>query len=369
MNRASAMIGSFYFFYFSVIGISVVFFPKLLFDHGYTPHQIGIIYAILPLVRFLSPFIFSRWLPMTSTIYKIALILTFIGTLAMALSIQSYLLLLGTTFLWSIAWTIMLPYVDAKALDTMSKQTYGRVRLFGSLGFISTTLLIGFITQSTFFELSLLVICAFFTALFGYALLDDHDKKTDALQTHVTHIAILTHWPFWLSMFLMQIAFAAYYNFFTIFASQHHYGNDLISSFWTIGVIAEILMLYFQGRFFHFSLQKLILAATLLTALRWMVVDLFIDNFILMIIVQTLHSVSFALYHTATIAYLFEIYPQKRVAQQFYYGISFGLGGFLGALLFGKIYGEHIFMVAGIMTLAASIIFWFGEHHIRQRSL
>lgn len=351
-------IALFYFFYFAFIGINVVFMPKLFFDLGYTPAQIGVIYAILPLVRFATPLILTRIIPLTSAVYRQALVLTVISTLAMALSIRLYPLLLVATAVWSVAWSITLPFVDAKALSVMSKQTYGRVRLFGSLGFIATTLLIGMIVQSLVFELTLLVLCAVMTALFGWLLLDEHDHETDRRQkeerTHAIDLA--RHWPFWTSMFLMQVAFGAYYNFFTIFASQHGYAATTISYMWTFGVMCEIAMLYFQGPLFRFSLLSLIMVSTVLTALRWIVIAIVPDNMTLMILAQGLHSVGFALYHTATISYLFELYPDRRVAQQFYYGISFGLGGFLGALLFGWLYGPWVFVYAGLTTLAAAAV-------------
>jgi PPP family 3-phenylpropionic acid transporter len=66
-----------------------------------------------------------------------------------------------------------------------------------------------------------------------------------------------------------------------------------------------------------------------------------------------MHAVSFALYHTAAITYVFSLYCQKRLAQQFFLGISFGLGGSFGALLAGYIYGEYLFLVEALITLSA----------------
>jgi len=41
----------------------------------------------------------------------------------------------------------------------------------------------------------------------------------------------------------------------------------------------------------------------------------------------------------------------KKLAAQFYYGISFGLGGFVGALLAGYFYGEYLYLYASFVTL------------------
>ena len=85
---------------------------------------------------------------------------------------------------------------------------------------------------------------------------------------------------------------------------------------------------------------------------------LFPDSVILTFASQSLHAVSFALYHTAAITYIFSLYTQKRLAQQFFLGIAFGLGGAVGALLSGKIYGEYLFLIeAGITFIAFVVLF------------
>ena len=51
-----------------------------------------------------------------------------------------------------------------------------------------------------------------------------------------------------------------------------------------------------------------------------------------------MHAVSFALFHTAAISHLYALYAQKKLAQQFFFGISYGLGGFIGAVGSGYLY-------------------------------
>jgi PPP family 3-phenylpropionic acid transporter len=76
---------------------------------------------------------------------------------------------------------------------------------------------------------------------------------------------------------------------------------------------------------------------------------------------QSFHAVSFALYHTAAISYVFSLYPQKRLAQQFFLGIAFGLGGAVGALLAGKLYGEYLFLYESLVTLGAFVMMIIHE--------
>jgi PPP family 3-phenylpropionic acid transporter len=69
-----------------------------------------------------------------------------------------------------------------------------------------------------------------------------------------------------------------------------------------------------------------------------------------------MHAISFALYHTAAITYVFSLYTQKKLAQQFFLGIAFGLGGSVGAILSGQMYGEYLFLVESIITFMAFLV-------------
>ncbi|MGB3962598.1 MAG: MFS transporter, partial [Sulfurimonas sp.] len=45
------LLAVFYFFYFGIVGIYIIFMPKVLMMVGYSGSEIGIIFAAAPLVR------------------------------------------------------------------------------------------------------------------------------------------------------------------------------------------------------------------------------------------------------------------------------------------------------------------------------
>ena len=53
---------------------------------------------------------------------------------------------------------------------------------------------------------------------------------------------------------------------------------------------------------------------------------------------------SFTFYHSSVIIYLYTLYENKKLAQQFMYGVAYGFGGFIGALIAGAVYGEFLFL-------------------------
>jgi len=115
-------------------------------------------------------------------------------------------------------------------------------------------------------------------------------------------------------------------------------------------------MLYFQGPLLSRNLFAIIEITIVLTVLRWILFWLFPDNLTIAFIAQSLHAFGFALYHTASITLLHTLYHQKILAQQFFLGISYGLGGFIGSIVAGWAYGEDLFFVEALIATTAFLV-------------
>ena len=360
LSPFSTLLGAYYFFYFALVGIYVIFMPKVLLELGYSTFEVGIIYAAAPFMRFLLPFVFRHWVMLTPKVYLLALILTFVGTLIFLSTIQDFWLYLFANLLFGAAMGVSLPYVETIALGTLSKSHYGKVRLWGSLGFIGIALWLGKILSSSHEALYYLSAMALLTLLFG-AFLAHYDKGFHTSAQDDASFSLSRYWAFWLSIFLMQVGFGGFYNFFTIYETSHGISLEMTSWMWSFGVICEIFMLYFQGPLLQKNLLNILLFATLVTAFRWLLLYLYPDSIGITFASQSLHAISFALYHTAAITYVFGLYTQKKLAQQFFLGIAFGLGGSVGAVLSGQVYGEYLFLVEAIITFMSFIVLFIHQ--------
>jgi len=354
-------LGAYYFFYFALVGVYIIFMPKVLLQLGYSAVEVGIIYAAAPFMRFLLPFIFRDYISLTARVYLLSLLFTFMGTLLFLISFESFWVYLFANLLFGAAAGISLPYVETIALASLSKSNYGKVRLWGSLGFMGIALLLGKILSSPYQALYYLNTMAFLTFIFGFILIKYDRTHHESPQDDI-RFSLLKYWAFWLSVFLMQVGFGGFYNFFTIYELSQGISLEMISWMWSFGVICEIVMLYFQGSLLQRNLLNILQFATLITAFRWMILYLFPDSAPLTFASQALHAVSFALYHTAAITYVFSLYSQKKLAQQFFLGISFGLGASVGAILSGQIYGENMFLIEAIITFMAFLVFFMHKH-------
>ena len=356
----SPLLGAYYFFYFALVGVYVIFMPKVLIELGYSTVEVGIVYAAAPFMRFLLPFVFKHYIDLSPKVYLLSLLLCFIGTLLFLRTVQSFEFYLFANLLFGASMGISLPYVETIALASLPKNRYGKVRLWGSLGFMGIALWLGKILAAPYDALYYLSTMALLTLIFG-AILVKYDTTEHSSAKDDASFSLMKYWAFWLSVFLMQVGFGGFYNFFTIYETAHGVSLEITSWMWSFGVICEIVMLYFQGPLLQRNLLNILKFATLVTALRWIILYLFPDSLTLTFASQSLHAVSFALYHTAAITYVFSLYTQKKLAQQFFLGIAFGLGGSVGAVLSGQIYGENMFLIEAIITFISFMVLWLHQ--------
>ncbi len=356
--RLFSLISAFYFFFFAIIGVYVIYLPKVLDTFGYNALEIGVIFAISPLMRFLTPFLFMRHFTLNATIYRAALLLALFGGVLAFVTIENFWLFIIPNLLLGISFALSLPFVETIALQHIGKERYGRTRLFGSIGFILIALVLGRYMDHPKAALWFLLASILFTLLSGWPI---GQMEAQRKESSKEPISILAHWPLWANLFLMQVSFGPFYNFFTIYEKEHGLDYTTISYLWTFGVVAEIVMLYFQGPLLRHNLLKLLQLCSALTIVRWLLIHLFPTDVFILYLAQSFHAFSFALYYTAAISYLFMIYPNKTLAQQFFGGVSFGLGGMVGSFLAGLFYGEYLYLYAASVAFMATVVLFIRK--------
>jgi len=346
-------LSAFYFFYFAAVGVYIIFLPKVLNDIGYSAKDIGYVLALAPLMRFLTPFLFLKYINLNETIFKLTLLGAIISSAYFYLSIDSFYLFMFNNALLGICLSVLLPYIEVIAINNLGKEKYGKSRLFGSIGFMVIGLILAKFLSDPYRALDFYLATTIFTAIFSYTLIK-HDVEHKACKDDES-FSLVKYWPFWLSLFLMQVSFGSFYNFFTIYETAHGISLETTSYLWSFGVICEIAMLYFQAPILKYNLIKIIKFSILITAFRWLLLYLYPDNLYISYFTQSIHAFSFGLYHSAVIIYLYKIYSNKKLAQQFMLGVAYGLGGFIGSLIAGYTYGEYLFLYSAIISIFAFI--------------
>lgn len=351
------LLSTFYFFYFAIIGVYIIFMPKVLEMSGYSASEIGIIFAAGPLVRFIMPFAFTRGLKIDTKSFNAALVIMLASSLFFYFSLDSFYKLIIANIGLGIGLSLVLPYIEVISLSTIGKERYGKIRLFGSVGFVLVALVLVKFLSSADVALNYLLICTFSTAAVAFVIVRNSHAKTKSEEKVENDISLLRDWRLWLGLTLMQVSFGAFYNFFTIYETNYGVSLDMTIYLWTFGVLAEIVMLFYQGRFLRNNLLLILQITTFATAIRWFLLFLYPQNLAVLFFSQSLHALSFALFHSAAISYLFHVYKHKALAQQFFSGVTYGLGGFSGAVLAGyiyELYPRELFLSSALIALLAS---------------
>jgi len=351
----SILLSTFYFFYFSIVGVYIIFLPKVLSTIGYSATEIGVVFAAGPMVRFLLPFAFIKGLQLNIKIFNIALLFMLFSSISFYFTNTNFISLLLSNIALGIGLSIVLPYIEVIALEEIGKQKYGKVRLFGSIGFILVALVLVKYLNSSDIAFIFLMSLAFFTSIFAFSIAKtSHHIQTKKEEIPTNDIDILKDWKLWLGLTLMQVSFGSFYNFFTIYETDFGISLDTTIYLWSFGVLAEIIMLYFQGKLLSKNLLSILQFSLFLTTIRWFLVFLYPQNLSILFFSQAIHAFSFALFHSSAIVYLFGLYKHRSLAQQFFLGITYGFGGFLGALLAGYVYEhtpEYLFLSSSFLTL------------------
>jgi len=356
-------LSAFYLFYFAAVGVYVIFFPKALQMVGYSSLQIGILLSASPLMRFFAPFLFLRHLKLDDRTFLGALTLMSLAVVLFYPTLPYFWALLTVNLLFGAAMSVTLPFIETRALETLDRRTYGRARLFGSIGFIAIALWLGKMLQTPYDAIYYLIGTILVTALFGTAIVfADHAHAHADAPSKEKDFDLLTHWPLWTAFLLMQVSFGGFYNFFTIYETAHGITLETTSWLWSFGVVCEIAMFYFQGPLLQKNLLTILKVTIFVTAVRWLLLWKFPDSLAITFATQSLHALSFALYHTTAITLLHALYRRKALAQQFFLGISYGLGGFAGAIVAGQIYGDNLFLIESLIALAGFFILFFEKN-------
>ena len=357
------LLALFYFFYFGVVGVYIIFMPKVLVNFGYSAEDIGIVFAAMPLVRFILPMLFIKGLELNIKMFNFALLVLVVSAISFYFSIYDFYPLLLSNIGLGIGLSLIMPYVEVISLKNMGKERYGKIRLFGSLGFMLVALVLVRLLSDEKMALNFLLILTLITAVVAFFVASLFDKKEPTKKEKIaSDINLLADYKLWVGLTLMQVSFGAFYNFFTIYETAHAISMATTIYLWSFGVLAEIVMLYSQGSLLKTNLLLLLQVTTFLTAFRWFLVYLFPENLYILYFSQSLHAFSFALFHSAAIAYLYEIYKHKALAQQFFSGITYGLGGLSGALLSGFIYErypEYLFLSSAFIAFGAFLFIHF----------
>jgi PPP family 3-phenylpropionic acid transporter len=361
-----------YFTYFGVLGIFVPYFGLFLDGRGLSSADIGLLLAIVTASRIVGPTVWALIAERSGkplTVMRLGALLAAIGWLSSFADYGFWPLLLGFA-LFSFFWTAILPQLEVATFAFVNDDTraYSRIRTAGSVGYIVLVMLGGWLFErygSEFLPLSaLLFLVLLLTSLF---LLPKVSVNAELSSEPVRFSKLIKNsvlLRFMLAALLLQMSFAPFYGFFTLYSRDLGYSGTQTGLFIGLAVAAEIAAFYFAGNLMRNRSYRVLLSVCYgLTVLRWSLLATVADNVWLLCFSMLLHAGSFAIAHSCAMQFIQQFFPKKLRSrgQALYAGVIFGGGGAIGAYFSGLIWqngrgASLAFMIAAMLALAATLL-------------
>lgn len=358
-------IAGYYFFYFAFVGAFTPYFALYLQSGGMPASQIGLLMSMMPLMRLIGPYgwgsLADTRLSRGSTVRLTTSACLAIFTLLFW--VHGFNALVPSLALLAFFWSASLPLVETLTFEHLKEkpQHYGRIRMWGSIGFIVAVGVTGYVIdhQTTQADLWASWICLAGIVLFAFQLpkgnpLPKHAKqgKLSLLLTNPSIRALF------LSCFLMSIAHGTFYVFFSIYLSEQGYNTSTVGILWSLGVIAEIVVFMKMPWLIHYcGLRRLLLLCFCAAVFRFLITAWLVGSFVWIIFAQLLHGLTFGAHHAASVAVVNQAFGEavRARAQALYSSLSFGAGGLVGSLLSSELWEN----AGGSMAFSMSAFFGF----------
>jgi MFS transporter, PPP family, 3-phenylpropionic acid transporter len=267
----------------------------------------------------------------------------------------------------------MMPMSEAALAQSVSSQSgafdarrYGRVRLWGSLGFLVTVMAAGaWFQDHGMASFPVWTVATLLAVTASTWVLPSQREQPHEAHAHPSLWPVLRQpvllW-FFGALFLHVLSHVFIYAFFSLYIDALGYGKSVIGLLWAFSVVVEIGFFYTQSRWLPLlrPASWLVLASALMTlrmaatagAGHWLWA---------LFAVQALHAITFAAHHSVCIEVLSRHFPARLRGrgQALYsvlgYGVSGVTGGFVGGLVSSHWGLTSVFWIGSAVALLATL--------------
>jgi MFS transporter, PPP family, 3-phenylpropionic acid transporter len=310
------------------------------------------ILAISPLMGFLLPPVVglvadaarSRgWLMRALSAGAALFFLGFLAARAGALVIYT------TAVLMSMCRGPLITLVDASALEVApDRASYGRLRLWGSVGFLAMAPLGGLLADAAGMDALLVATGVGLSAaavITWFLPAPPPRHQVGVVSDYLDRLKVPELWLFLGAVVLAAIANAAFDAGFSLHLRRLGHSSTYIGVAWSVGVATEIAVMYWSRTLFlRFGADRLLAFAIGVGALRWLALAHVSGGAILLL--QPLHGITYGLYWASSVNVAAERgSPSAPTAAQGLFFAAASLGAVLGMAVSGPIleaYGGRV---------------------------
>jgi PPP family 3-phenylpropionic acid transporter len=364
--------------YFGFAGLFGTYAPLWFQSLGYSTFAIGALISLQSATRVFAPYAWG-WSADHSGRREALLRMAIGGALLSSLGFFAFrdyawiatacvALMLCTAGVVPISEAVLAHHVSHQGQLDIAR--YGRVRLWGSIGFIAAVTASGFVLEAAGVR-AFPWLCTGVLAILLFAAFR-LPPPTEAAQAEAPPaqgaLAVLRQpvvaW-FFAGIFLTVLAHMSLYAFYSLYLASLGYGKGAIGLLWSVGVTVEVAWFAFQGRWVQrLPMHGWLALAAGVSALRFAAIAAFAAEAVVLVVAQLLHAFTFAAQHSACIAVISRHFPGRLRSrgQALYtvlgYGASGVLGGIAGGALSERFGFASVFWAASLVSLAAVLSCW-----------
>jgi PPP family 3-phenylpropionic acid transporter len=365
-------------YYFFAYAASAALIPYLVIYYqslGLSGSQIGFLSGIPTLISLVS---MPLWGGLADATSKKHLLLGISILLTMA---AVWALSYATVFVW-IALVVILyafnsapvmPLVDSTVMDMLGerKDLYGKLRLWGAVGWGISAQAVGWLTEQNGLRWSFWGYLVFTVLVFlvVMSLPASHASLGGRYWKGLRGLLQDQRWRFFLlAVFVSGIGSSILTNFLFLRLNDLGSSTTLMGTALIIATLSELPVFFFSGLLMkRWGARRLLVLSLFAYVLRGLAVS-FLAAPWQVLPIQLLHGLTFSITWAAGVTYAREIAPQGMgaTAQSLFSGAFFGLGGSVGALIGGVLYQEvgsaALFRWMALLVFGAAMFFlWSGR--------
>lgn len=367
-----------YFAMFAFIGIHMPFWPVWLKSKGMSPTAIALLTALSFALKIVFTPLVSKAVDRSGRRRQAIVLLAcglFAGFLVFFV-VDGFWAILFLTTLTFACWSPIMSLAESLTTVTAKERgfDYGKIRLWGSVGFMVVAVSSGRLLAHYGEAVLLWSICTAAGLLFVASLLLPK-VESGARKSSNAGVGVFfrSRWfvIFLLATTLVQGSHAAYYTFASIHWRAQGLSDGSIGLLWGASVAVELLFFAFgKGLLARLGPVRVIALGGVAAALRWVAIGM-TANVGLLLAAQCLHALSFGAGHFAAMRIITEKVDAalSSTAQGIYSAFSMGIGMGVFVMLSGPLYGAvqgSVFIAMGIVALLGTICMVLLPAHLEK---
>ena len=344
-----ARLAAFYFLHFSGIGVTLPFLPVFLRDLGVAPSQVGVLLAVAPAFALLAPPLWGQLADRT-------------GRPGLVLCVQGLGATLGLTLLGSardfgtalVALALLASFstgvtsvTDALALRAVAAEggSYGRVRVYGSLGFVVAGLAFGawvdVIDRRVVWVPLALQVATFLWAVVALrgARAPVAARSASDARAAARLLARPAVWGLLLGTSLHWVACAPFHGVFGVHVGAAGFAPWVVTLCTSVGVVSEMVVMATWPRWSRRLSPPLLLALSFAASgVRWVLLPE--AGLWGLVALSLIHGLTFGAFYLASVSWMADQAPDalRATGQALFVAGTFGVGGVAGYLLTGQLW-------------------------------